>query len=901
MATLFIDGKPYQADERRNLLEACLQLGFDLPYFCWHPAMGSVGACRQCAVKTFKDESDDEGTIVMACMTAVTDGLRISIDDPEARAFREEVVGWLMVNHPHDCPVCDEGGECHLQDMTVMTGHAYRRYRFDKRTHVNQDLGPFIHHEMNRCIQCYRCVRFYRDVAGGRDLNVFGAHDHVYFGRESDGTLESEFAGNLVEVCPTGVFTDKTLRRHYTRKWDMQMAPSVCVHCGVGCNTSAGERYGSLRRILNRYNHEVNGYFLCDRGRFGYEFVNDDDRLRRPQVRGQQTLDVVDAASAAHRTAQLLARCDRVIGISSARASLESNFALRELVGPDNFFAGVPARQHRLRAKVLDILRRGTAPAASVEDVARSDAVLVLGENLLDTAPRVALALREAVKIRPMHRVDALGIPRWSDAAVRDTIQDEKGPLYVATPDATRFDDLAAESLRGAPADIARLGFAVAHAIESPAPAVTDLEEDRARLATAIAASLVDAEHPLVIAGTSLGSEAVIEAAANVAWALRRRGKHARILLVLPECNSLGAAMLGGGSLEDAFAAAETEALGVVVVETDLYRHAPGRRVDAFLEACRAVVVVDHVQHATARRADALLPAATFAEGSGTLVSAEGRAQRFFKVVDVDGPVRDSWRWLRDLEQTRADAALHGWRRLDDVISAIAAAEPALAGIADAAPDASTRLVGQLVPRQRARYSGRTAMLANRTVHEPPPPADPDSPLSMSMEGFRGQPPAALLPTVWSPGWNSVQAVNTFQEEIAGALRGGAAGVRLIEPHLGDAPYFSAVPAPAAATDGSWTLVPVHHVFGSEELSALAPGIRARMPAATLSINPDDARRLGLDEGDPAMVAAGETRLRLPVRLRPAMPRGIVGVPVGLPGVPWLDLPTAATVAGEGS
>ncbi len=147
----------------------------------------------------------------MSCMTPATDGTFISIDDSEAKAFRESVVEWLMTNHPHDCPVCEEGGNCHLQDMTVMTGHSFRRYRFTKRTHQNQDLGPFISHEMNRCIACYRCVRYYKDYADGTDLGVYGAHDNVYFGRTESGTLESEFSGNLVEVCPTGVFTDKPI------------------------------------------------------------------------------------------------------------------------------------------------------------------------------------------------------------------------------------------------------------------------------------------------------------------------------------------------------------------------------------------------------------------------------------------------------------------------------------------------------------------------------------------------------------------------------------------------------------------------------------------------------------------------------------------------------------------
>ena len=288
MTKIRIDGKYYEVKPKKNLLETCLALGLDIPHFCFHPALGSVGACRLCAVKKFKDQDDTRGRIVMSCMEPVTEGLIVSIEDPEAKAFRSAVIESLMTNHPHDCPVCDEGGECHLQDMTVMTGHNYRRFDFKKRTYNNQDLGPFINHEMNRCIQCYRCIRFYRDYAGGKDLNVFASHNNVYFGRHEDGTLENEFSGNLVEVCPTGVFTDKTLNKHFTRKWDLSNAPSVCVHCSIGCNTIASERYGSLRRIMSRYNGAVNGYFICDSGRFGYEFVNEAKRIRKIRVRPEK-------------------------------------------------------------------------------------------------------------------------------------------------------------------------------------------------------------------------------------------------------------------------------------------------------------------------------------------------------------------------------------------------------------------------------------------------------------------------------------------------------------------------------------------------------------------------------------------------------------------------------------
>src|SRR5665648_963474 len=174
MAKIRIDGKYYEVKTDKNLLETCLALGLDIPHFCYHPALGSAGACRLCAVKKFRDKDDGKGRIVMSCMEPVAEGLIISIDDPDAKAFRAAVIESLMTNHPHDCPVCDEGGECHLQDMTVMTGHAYRRYRGLKRTFRNQDLGPFVTHELNRCITCYRCTRLYNDYAGGHDFGVFG-------------------------------------------------------------------------------------------------------------------------------------------------------------------------------------------------------------------------------------------------------------------------------------------------------------------------------------------------------------------------------------------------------------------------------------------------------------------------------------------------------------------------------------------------------------------------------------------------------------------------------------------------------------------------------------------------------------------------------------------------------
>lgn len=864
-ATVYIDDHAYRMNAEENLLHQCLSLGFDLPYFCWHPALGSVGACRQCAVKQFKDEQDKHGRLVMACMTPASEGTRISIRDPEAVAFRAAIIEGLMLNHPHDCPVCDEGGECHLQDMTVMTGHDYRRYRFNKRTFRNQYLGPFLNHEMNRCIQCYRCVRFYREYAGGSDFNAFALRDLVYFGRQREGVLENEFAGNLVEVCPTGVFTDATLKRHYTRKWDLQFAPSICVHCGLGCNISIGERYGMLRRVVNRYNGEVNAYFLCDRGRYGYEFVNSEHRIRKPKLRGEEI-----SADDAQRHLHDLVRQSETIGIGSPRASVESNFALHALVGPDRFYAGIPESELRLLRLMLEILRGGPARTPSLREVEASDAVLILGEDVTNIAPRMALSLRQSVRHRSLRLAEKLKIPLWQDHGVREAGQDEKSPVFIATPCATRLDDIAETCYRAAPDDLARLGFAVAHALDSSAPEPEGLTADQHELSQRIAVALQAAERPLVVAGSSLHSAAIIQAAAAVSRAL----SNCALAYLTPECNSFGLAMLTDAPLEAAF---RSKARAAVVVENDLYRRMPAKYVDSFLQACEHVAVLDCLETPTTARAELLLPAATFAEAEGTLVSSEGRAQRFYSVFPPDGTIRESWRWLGD------------WANFDHVVGDLAATFPELARIVEAAPLAEFRMAGAKIAREPHRYSGRTAVLANIHVNEPPPPEDPDTPLSFSMEGNPDQPPSPLIPFFWSPGWNSYQAPNKYQSEIAGPLRGGDPGVRLLEPVGNIAAFPVSVPSSFQPRRGEWLIVPLFHIFGSEESSHRAPAVAQLFPKPYLALNPEDAHAFGSQ-----VELLGRT---LPVKTVPSLPKGVAGLPSGLPGLEGLELPLWARIS----
>ncbi len=893
MAKIWVDDKWYDVNPDQSLLQACLELGFDLPYFCWHPALGSVGACRQCAVKQFRDENDTQGRIVMSCMTPAAEGTRISVKDPDALAFRAGVIEGLMLNHPHDCPVCDEGGECHLQDMTVMTGHNYRRTPYPKRTFRNQYLGPLVNHEMNRCIQCYRCVRYYREYAGGTDLQVFSSRNIAFFGRHEDGILESEFAGNLVEICPTGVFTDKTLKQHYTRKWDLQMAPSVCVHCGLGCSTSTGERYGTLRRIVNRYNGEVNGYFLCDRGRFGYEFVNSEQRVRQTLSRQDGKLKPVPKAKAIEQVSDILKGNDKVIGIGSPRASLESNFALRSLVGPDRFFNGMSEESSHLVSLMVEIMRQGPARSPSLREIEHSDAVLVLGEDVSNVAPRMALALRQSARQQPMEMTDKMKIPRWLDHAVREAIQHDTGPLFIATPNATRLDDVATETYRAAPDDIARLGFAVANALDSQAPTVPELSDKVHKLAERIAQALKTAKRPLVVAGSSLNSDAVIHAAANVARALSKDGKVAGLSFTMPEANSLGLGLMGGGHLSEALKTVEEgKADTVIILENDLYRRASAASVDGMAQAVRHMIVLDHLVTPTTSKAEFVLPAGAFAESDGTLVSNEGRAQRFFQAYPPKDDIQESWRWLIEIMRTAGHPEAGSWNILDDLVSATANAVPTLAKITEAAPSSKFREIGEKIPRSPHRYSGRTAMLANLNVSEPKPPQDADSALAFSMEGYPGQPPSSLTPFFWSPGWNSIQSVNKFQSEINGPLRGGDPGVRLIEPPQGGSGlYFSAPQKAFQARPDEWLLVPLYHVFGSEELSCQAPAIAQLAPKPYIALSPADAERLQVQDGVQIEIKLAGSPQRLPVLVQAELPNGIAGIPAGLLPVEGAGLP----------
>ncbi len=876
---IMIDGVTYEVNAGSNLLQECLSLGLDLPYFCWHPSMGSVGACRQCAVKQYRNEEDSAGIMTMACMTPVQPGARISVEDPQAKAFRAGVIESLMISHPHDCPVCEEGGECHLQDMTLMSGHNYRRYDKKKVTHRNQYLGPFINHEMNRCITCYRCVRFYNEYAGGEDLSAQASHHFTYFGRHREGTLESEFSGNLVEVCPTGVFTDKVFSENYTRKWDLQTAPSVCAGCGVGCNIAPGERYGELRRVVNRYHDELNGYFICDRGRFGTGYVSDAERLKTPLDGAGNELDEDAAAQQLREIAGsaggTVGSAGGTIGIGSPRAGNEANFALRKLVGEENFHTGYSDAEHSCMQLITEAAGDPRFHNPSIREIEQADAVLVLGEDVNNTAPRIALALRQSVRNKALELADGANIPRWQDAAVRELAQQERSPLCILSSGATRLDDVASDRVIDTPSALARNGFELAHLIDSDAPSAGGHTDALARIAD----QLLAAGRPLIVAGASSGDVDLIRAAVNIAGALRKRrgnGVSAPVDLCLltAEVNSMGLHLMTRpeNSLGEALRKLSAgEAANVIVLENDLYRRAPHARVDAALGAAKACVALDLLPNRTTAKADLVLPVTAFSEQQTSYVNYEGRAQLAYQVHRNHSAARPAWQWTGDFEHFR------------QTLLECADSIPAFAKLKDVLPDTSSLPGGIKVPRQSERYSGRTAMKANLNVHEPKQAQDPESALAFSMEGVPPRRDATILASSWAPQWNSNQSIGKFQDEINGPLRQGHGGTLLLEKRTESGEYC---PLPANGDGAGLELLPAHQIFGSEELSSRSEAIRKRMTGAFVAVAPAEAGKHGLKQGQGVRLSTagnggGDVSVTALACIRMQMSPGAVALHVG--------------------
>ncbi|MYL82975.1 molybdopterin-dependent oxidoreductase [Desulfovibrio aerotolerans] len=603
MPDLIIDGRAVSVPKGTMVIEAAERLGIMIPRFCWHKALGAAGACRMCAVMF---TAGPVKGLEMSCMTPAADGMVVETFHPEAVAFRRSIIELLMVNHPHDCPVCDEGGHCLLQDETISGGHSLRRFPGRKRTYLDQNLGPFIQHEMNRCIHCYRCARFYQEYCGYRDFGPMQNANRVYFGRFDDGALENPFAGNLADLCPTGTLTDKPAR-FVSRRWDCLRAPSVCLHCSLGCNVTALSRYRRVARIEARENAAVNGSFICDRGRFsaGYEAIPERPRSARldgnavPAIEAETALAARLAALAEKHGPGSIAILG---GLRSTMETQAAGIALAQAAGwrAPAFFA--TRTEQAATQAALAVL---TPPRArSLAEIGKADAVLVLGVSPLFDAPMLALALRQASRagakiIVADPRPVALPLP-----FTHLPVPPRQFPAVLAV--ATGSPDAAAAAAQK------RLPFApeLWPGLETAAKALAAAKRPALVFTPGLAAALPDDDR--------LG-----------------------LFPVLAQASSAGAALLAPtdapGLDELAADVAAGRVKGLVVVEADLFAAAPG--LAAVLGKLDLLVVLDYLPTPTVAAAHIVLPTTTIFESGGILAASDGRLQAASPVQSPGDPV----------------------------------------------------------------------------------------------------------------------------------------------------------------------------------------------------------------------------------------------------------------------
>ncbi len=686
MPNLIIDDLPIEVEPGTKVIEAAERLGIIIPRFCFHPALGSVGACRVCAVKFL--QGPFEG-VQMSCMIDALDGMVISTTDAQAVDFRRHVIEWLMLNHPHDCPVCDEGGHCLLQDMTVAGGHCIRRYKGSKRTHHDQYLGPLLQHEMNRCIQCYRCSRYYQGFAGYKDLGVMRSAAQVYFGRQDDGVLQNPFSGNLADICPTGVYTDKP-SRFKGRRWDFERTPSICINCSLGCNVTVSARHREVVRQEARFNDKINGHFICDRGRYGFAYVNAADRPRRAMVGGRPA-DIDDVLlEARSRLARTMAEFgpQSVAAVGPLRGSLETQAALAQL----SEAAGWHSPAFYVDPKAAEIAAMATARledkfTVSLRGIEGADVILAVGSDPVNEAPMLALAMRQAVR-------------RGGHAAVIDSRSPTLPFEHEYLPVAVFELDVA----------VGRLVNFLCEDVDTqqlPAHAAAFVDECRKLpdgrfdvYLQAIARRLLAARQPVVVCGSDIVEPATVALCADVVLLLHHMGIDGKLFYTLKSANAFGAARLGSPAANVASVLRSVErgtVKALVVVEKDLHSEFPDHeRLKQALAQLDLLVVIHYLDISLASRADYFLPATTIYETGGLYLNQEGRLQTAPAAVAGGRPIQQTGGGAHPPRQYNrgipGDTPQEAWRLLLQLCGEQPAREPLLHRLEDtfATPGALT-------------------------------------------------------------------------------------------------------------------------------------------------------------------------------------------------------------------
>jgi len=622
MVEIEIDGKKVEVPPGSMVMDAANKLGTYIPHFCYHKKLSIAANCRMCLVEVEKAPKP-----LPACATPVSAGMIVRSHSEKAVQAQKSVMEFLLINHPLDCPICDQGGECQLQDLAVGYGNNNSRYEEDKRVVVPKDAGPLINmKEMSRCIQCTRCVRFGQEVAGVMELGMLGRGEHSEITTFVGEAVSSEMSGNMIDLCPVGALTSKPFR-YSARTWELSRRKSVSPHDGLGANLIVQVKQGKVKRVLPLENEAINECWISDKDRFSYEALDSADRLTQPMLKQGGQWKEVDWQTALEYVAHGLKNIKHEHGADAIAAYATGHSTVEELALLKKLASGVGFENVDFRLRQSDFALDGEVTpwlGMPIADVSNLQGALVIGSFLRKDHPLLATRLRAAAKN---------GAKITQIAASGDDSLIKVATNIVAAPS----DWLAA---------LSGIVSAVGQAKGEGAPAgFESIEANDA--AKAVAASLIAGEQKAVFLGNAAvhhPQASQIHAAAQ--WIANATG--AKLGVLTEAANTVGGYLVGATAAKAAPAfSVPKKAYVLLNAEPELDAVNPAQAVAA-LNGAEMVVVMSAFKHG-ADYADVLLPIAPFAETSGTFVNCEGRVQSFNGTVKPLGDARPAWKVLRVL------------------------------------------------------------------------------------------------------------------------------------------------------------------------------------------------------------------------------------------------------------
>ncbi|HEU4393688.1 MAG TPA: NADH-quinone oxidoreductase subunit NuoG [Solirubrobacterales bacterium] len=833
--TIVVDGREIAATEGEMLHDAAKQGDVEIPVFCYEPKLGDpVGACRMCLV-----EIEGIPKLQTSCSTPVRDGMVVHTRTEQVKHAQSAVVEFLLVNHPLDCPVCDKGGECPLQDITQGWGPGKSRV-IDEKRHFQKpiELSPLVAIDRERCILCYRCVRFSQEVSEDEQLQLLERGDRTFVGTFDDRPYVAPFHGNITDICPVGALTNYTYRFR-ARPWDIEQAGSVCTLCPSQCNVSFTVRDEKVKRVITRDNHEVDDGWLCDRGRYGFEMFEAAERVAGPRLRGGETDWETAIAKAAAGLRASGGKVAAIVGDASNEEGYLLQCLLREALGSPH----VDSRPSRGPGREAIVQLAQPDVSAKVRDIDEADVVLVLGTDPLHSSPILDLRVRKAIRRNG-------------------------AKLALATERPTALDGGAAAVARYAPGGAAGFLAQLTEALtEVGAPSslgTSSKESDTAGASgelpsssakrsegapTSVADTLQGAKRVVILWGERIGRErGATEALLQLADALGVASAEGAGLLEVPDTtnarglreagclpdagpglsepkdastglSAANASLVGKSTEEIREALASGEVESVLLFGVDPLRDFPDTPAwESALTACKHLVVFSMHENATTAKADVVLPLETHAEKDGTVTHPDGRLQRVRPSAGRPGGVRSNIQVLAELS-----TALGHDTGIDSQLEAFAALRDAVPFYADI---------------DDSDISGR---------------------------GIRWQETAA--------------AANVPEASV------GAPSERFAEEE-GRSPEASATPRPSdevPSEEGAPTLaLGTYRDLWAGPITELNPPLKFLMPHQRVEISPGDAERLGVKSGEKVSVSQNGSSVEAEVQIKERVPEGVVFLAEGL-------------------